>query len=123
MVELLRVRAGNEDLGYLYNFLVDGKVLFFQSGFSYTDAEDARYKPGLVTHTVAIEHYQGRGFKEYDFLAGEARYKRSLGKSLRSLCWAVIYRQTLRMSVLLWLRRRFVRADVIEKAQATAEVG
>ena len=102
-IDLLCVRAGNEALGYLYNFLDRGKVCFFQSGFAYP--ADARLKPGLLTHFLAIEHYAGLGFQEYDFLAGDARYKRSLAKRHRDLIWTVVYRDRLAMRLLLWTRR------------------
>lgn len=102
-IDLLRVRAGDEALGYLYNFTDRGKVYFFQSGFAY--AADAKLKPGLLTHFLAIDHYAGRGFREYDFLAGDARYKRSLAKQHRDLFWTVVYRDRPSMRFLLWLRR------------------
>jgi CelD/BcsL family acetyltransferase involved in cellulose biosynthesis len=113
-VDLVRVRAGDEDMGYLYNFLVEGKVLFFQSGFAYVD--DARFKPGLLTHSFAIAHYLAKGMREYDFLAGDARYKRSLGKSLRTLYWSVVYRRNARNRVLLWIRRRIIDSRAARSA-------
>jgi len=102
-IDLLCVRAGEKAVGYLYNFTDRGKVYFFQSGFTY--AADAKLKPGLLTHYLAIEYYAGRGFHEYDFLAGDARYKRSLAKRHRDLYWTAVYRDRLSMRFLLWIRR------------------
>lgn len=102
-IDLLCVRAGDAVLGYLYNFTDGGKVYFFQSGFAY--AADARLKPGLLTHCFAIGHYAARGFKEYDFLAGDARYKRSLARRHRDLIWTVVYRDRPLIRLLLWMRR------------------
>jgi len=102
-IDLICVRAGDEVLGYLYNFTDSGKVYFFQSGFSF--AEDAKLKPGLLTHFLAIQDYARRGFREYDLLAGDARYKRSLAKQHRNLFWTVVYRDRPSMRLLLWIRR------------------
>ncbi len=102
-IDLLCVRAGDEALGYLYNFTDRGKVYFFQSGFAY--AADARLKPGLLTHSLAIDYYARLGLREYDFLAGDARYKRSLAKCHRNLFWTIAYRDRSWVRFLLWMRR------------------
>jgi len=39
-------------VGILYNYVVQRKVVFYQSGFTYSI--DNRVKPGLVMHTEAI---------------------------------------------------------------------
>ena len=77
-VELLRIRAGDEVIGYLYNFLWRGWVGYYTSGFVYTD--DNRLKPGLVAHWLAIERHLAAGRRIYDFMAGESRYKATLGE-------------------------------------------
>lgn len=77
-VELLRISAGGEEIGYLYNFVHDGRVLSYQSGFHYE--ADPRLKPGLVSHTLCIGRHLDEGAQCYDFLAGDARYKASLGE-------------------------------------------
>lgn len=102
-IDLICIRAGTEVVGYLYNFTDRGKVYFFQSGFAY--AAGAKLKPGLLTHFLAIEYYAGQGFQEYDFLAGDARYKRSLAKRHRDLFWTVVYRDRPSMRFLLRIRR------------------
>ena len=38
-------------------------------------------------HHLAIERARKKGFAVYDFLAGEARYKQSLGTELQTLVW------------------------------------
>lgn len=92
-VELLRVRAGAEDIGYLYNFIHDGRVLAYQSGFRYE--ADPRLKPGLVSHTLCIERHLREAVTFYDFLAGEARYKASLGDPGPTMTYWRIERPTL----------------------------
>jgi CelD/BcsL family acetyltransferase involved in cellulose biosynthesis len=84
-VELLRLTAGSEVLGYLYNFLYAGRVCNYQSGFSYSD--DNRHRPGLVAHSMAIERAQKSGLLVYDFLAGDAPYKARLGAPMGDMTW------------------------------------
>lgn len=85
-VHLLRVWCGDTVIGILYNLVSHGHVAFYQSGFLYDD--DPRFKPGLVTHHLAVEHYLAAGLLEYDFLPSapsEDRYKRSLATASRRL--------------------------------------
>ena len=41
---------------------------------------DRRLKPGLVTHTLCIEDHLNGTANVYDFMAGDNRYKTSLGE-------------------------------------------
>ena len=75
-IQLLAVTAGSKTFGYLYNFVLDGMVSNYQSGLLYE--EDSKFKPGLVSHALAIEHNLGLGHKAYDLLMGDQRFKRSL---------------------------------------------
>jgi len=77
-LELVRVTCGGDPIGYLYNLVDRGHVYAYQSGFLF-DA-DPKLKPGLVSHTLCIEMHQREGAAIYDFMAGEARYKASLGE-------------------------------------------
>ena len=77
-VQLLRVSVGERELGYLYSFVHDGRVCFYQSGYDY-NVLDSRFSPGLVTLVLAIQHNAGLGMKVFDFLAGDQTYKASLG--------------------------------------------
>jgi hypothetical protein len=101
-VQMLRVSAGTETIGVLYNFVRNGKVYFFQSGFRYD--EPKQLKPGLVTHALAIRHCLQAGFKEYDFLAGDARYKRSLARSCRAMAWVVFPKPHMKLALISTLR-------------------
>jgi CelD/BcsL family acetyltransferase involved in cellulose biosynthesis len=85
-IDLLRVSAGNRVLGYLCNFVHRGWVAAYQSGFSYGPDADA-LRPGLMCHLLAIDHYRRRGMRVYDFLGGEARYKRSFANAEQDLYW------------------------------------
>jgi CelD/BcsL family acetyltransferase involved in cellulose biosynthesis len=87
-VDLLRVSAGDAVVGVLYNFRFRGQMLAYQSGFNYPNAGtgDPR-KPGLTCHHAAIRLAVAAGLERYDFLAGEARYKRSLSDGAAALHW------------------------------------
>lgn len=101
-VQLLRVTAGQETVGLIYNFVHRGKVYFYQCGFQYTG--DKRVSPGTVTFSQVIRYCLSEGFDDYDFLAGEARYKQCLSTGSRRLVWAVFRRPRLKLRVLDQLR-------------------
>jgi CelD/BcsL family acetyltransferase involved in cellulose biosynthesis len=84
-VELVRVSAGDTVVGVLYNFIWAGHVYNYQCGLAYQ--ADNAIKPGLVSHALAVPHYLARGFKIYDLMAGDARYKRSLCTDASTLVW------------------------------------
>ncbi len=85
-VDLLRISAGPQLIGCLYNFRFDGGVLAYQSGFNYP-AAGPHQKPGLTSHHLAIDMYRAEGEQRYDFLAGEERYKSSLSNASTTLHW------------------------------------
>lgn len=85
-VELLRIAAGSQVIGYLYNLVHGGWACAYQSGFDYPGA-GPHGKPGLTCHRLAIEMHQARGGTSYDFLGGADRYKRSLSNAERALHW------------------------------------
>ena len=88
-IELLRVGAGAEEVGYLYNFRYRDRVYAYQSGLRYE--EEARLKPGLLCHALAIERAAADpGVRIYDFLAGDSRFKRGLANGVEPLdSWVV----------------------------------
>ena len=78
VIELLIVRAGQEDIGLVCNFVDRSRVLFNVGAFA--PSTDNRKKPGLVTQALAIVDHMDRGNIVYDFMAGNDRYKYSLGE-------------------------------------------
>ena len=92
--DLLKITAGEETIGYLYNFTYRGHVSAYQSGFDY-DVSKPHLKPGLTSHHLAIEMYLQEGARCYDFLAGADRYKLSLATSMVPMHWIEIGRQPL----------------------------
>ena len=83
--ELLELAAGDQVLGYLYNFVYGDRAYSYQSGFAY--GADNRHRPGLLAHALAIERAASQGLKVYDFLAGDAPYKARLGQQLGQILW------------------------------------
>jgi CelD/BcsL family acetyltransferase involved in cellulose biosynthesis len=116
-VEMIRVGSADRAVGFLYNFVVGRKVLVFQTGFEYEST--STWSPGLLTHALAIEHYRVRGMREYDLLAGDALYKRTLCNGERPLCWTTVYRDRTWIRMLLAgrrLRDRFWRTERLAEA-------
>ncbi len=102
-IQLLRVRGGGATIGCLYNFVHEGRVLSYQSGFAF--AADNRLKPGLVSHAAAIAHNRAAGHHVYDFLCGDAQYKRSLAHGRTDLAWVLVQRPRLAFALEHALRR------------------
>lgn len=93
-VELLCIAAGGVPIGYVYNFVSNGRVCAYHTAFEYD--EDPKLKPGLVSHHLCIErHLQGTA-AVYDFLAGGERYKASLAQPGPDMAHLVLQRPLLR---------------------------
>jgi len=110
-VILFRARTASETVGCLYHFVDRGRVLFYQSGLA--SYSDRRISPGFVTFALCMQECYERGLSEYDFLAGDSRYKRDLATGSGELIWATSRRPALRWHVLdrLATARRRLRAD------------
>ncbi len=119
-VQLLRVRAGDRALGYLYAFVRGGRLFVYQSGFDYGLLEK-HGRPGLVTHTLAIQHNAAQGHAHYDLLAGESQYKATVATVEEAMTWSVwrkpAWRFGLERQLRLWVRQvRQYRKDRQDRA-------
>ena len=85
-VMLLRVAAGGHVLGCLYGFIEGNTLLFYQWGLA--EFENKRLAPGYVAGALAMQAALDRGFDEWNWLAGDVRYKRELSTGERPLVWA-----------------------------------
>ena len=74
--DILQIMMGDKPVMYIYSLINDRGVFFYMASMNSFD--DNKIKLGLVGHCLAISYYSILGFKQYDFLAGEARYKTSL---------------------------------------------
>jgi CelD/BcsL family acetyltransferase involved in cellulose biosynthesis len=92
-VELMRISAGTNVLGYLYNFRRNNNVLSYQSGFDDSVRCD---RPGYVCHALAIAHYATDGAQYYDFLAESNRLKRSFALEQYQMSWWRLRKPTFR---------------------------
>jgi CelD/BcsL family acetyltransferase involved in cellulose biosynthesis len=68
-------------------------------------AEDAKLRPGLVCHYLAVMHNVETGNRIYDFLAGPQRYKQSLGSASVEMYWFALQRPRLGFAVERFLKR------------------
>jgi CelD/BcsL family acetyltransferase involved in cellulose biosynthesis len=102
-VRISRTLAGDQTIGVLYNFVYDGRVLNYQSGFLYE--RDGRLKPGLISHVLSIEDSIVRGERGYDFLAGSAGHKSHLANAEHAMKWIAIGRDSPERRIEAKLRR------------------
>ncbi|WP_439923012.1 GNAT family N-acetyltransferase [Nitrobacter sp. JJSN] len=102
-VRISRTLVGDQTIGILYNFVHQGHVLNYQSGFFYE--QDGRLKPGLISHVLSIEDSLLRGERGYDFLAGSAGHKSRLANAESSMKWIVIGKDSLERRIEAKVRR------------------
>lgn len=94
IIQLIHVYTDNVTIGYLYNFIHQNNVLFYQCGFNYMESNHAR--PGLVSHYYAVLMNAERGHGIYDFLAGDSQYKKSLATNNRRMLWVILKKRNFR---------------------------
>jgi len=82
-LELAWITARGEPIAALYNIVWNGRVQFYQSGRKVQIPKHLR--PGIVAHACAIRRAIALGRSEYDFLAGNAQYKRQLALADRPI--------------------------------------
>ena len=75
--ELVEVKGGETVLGCAINFLFDKTVYFYCSGINH-QISTKHIKPGYSMHSILMEFYRKQGFERYDFMGGDAQYKKSL---------------------------------------------
>jgi len=110
-VIVFRVKAGEKTLGCIFHYVENEHLMFTKSGIA--QFEDAKLKPGLITHLACMEECKRRslaetqrgkpGLAKYDFLSGEGsgQYKDSLSNKEGYLLSASAER-----GILLWLMEK-----------------
>ena len=96
-VQLIRVCCGSATIGCLYNFVWNGTVSFYQSGFQMES--DNRLKPGFLCHTEAVRYNAACGHAIYDFMASFDEYKVRMATHQRDLVWARVQKPRLKFAV------------------------
>jgi CelD/BcsL family acetyltransferase involved in cellulose biosynthesis len=92
---LVRFKAGASTLGVAYYLRWRGRDFFYNSGFDYgLVPRDAR--PGAVAHLLGVELSLGDGMAAYDFMAGDADYKRMFSTHAFDVCCVQLRRAGLR---------------------------
>ncbi|HEX9954929.1 MAG TPA: GNAT family N-acetyltransferase [Allosphingosinicella sp.] len=84
-IEIVRISCGAEAIGYIHCLVRGGWIGSYLSGFAYE--ADNKVKPGLVSFCLYIQHRLKTGGEVFDFLAGDHRYKTSLGKPGPRMYW------------------------------------
>ena len=111
-IQLLHLRAGNESVGYLCNFVDRGRVYSYQSGFNYALCPASHGHPGLVAHAYAVEFNRKLGHLLYEFMAGDGQHEQALALGSTDMAWLVARRPRpgfLLEDCLRWLRARTLR--------------
>lgn len=106
LIDVLKFQVGDAPLGYLLNFVHDGTVYQYQSGF---DGVHSRHRPGYIAHAAAIQYYLDAGMRVYNFMVGDNQQKSSLSTKTEQLFWLILQRPSLSMRLENFLRS--LRAD------------
>jgi CelD/BcsL family acetyltransferase involved in cellulose biosynthesis len=96
-LSLASLRLGEEVLGVLYNICYQGRVYHYLPGVKILD--DPHLRPGILLHALCIRDAIEQGRREYDFLQGDAQYKRSLSHGRRALVEWRVSRRDLKESL------------------------
>jgi CelD/BcsL family acetyltransferase involved in cellulose biosynthesis len=84
-IEIARISCGGAPIGYIHCLVRGGWIGSYLSGFAYET--DNKVKPGLVSFYLYIEHKLRSSGQVLDFLAGDHRYKMSLGQPGPMMYW------------------------------------
>ena len=87
-VVLVRVTAGERLVGVSYSFNEHGALNHYQWGLMDVGPAENSLSPGFVTGHALLEQALDRGFREVNWLGGDARWKRELSTTTRGLVWA-----------------------------------
>lgn len=122
-IQLLRISAGDRDLAYLYSFVRDGRIYFYQSGFDY-DLIEKHSRPGLVAHVLSVQHNAQLGYMIYDFMAGDSRYKLNLATLNELMTWSTLRKPAWRFQLeQAAIRHRRRRNAEINTTSTTSDQG
>jgi CelD/BcsL family acetyltransferase involved in cellulose biosynthesis len=119
-LELMWLCVAGGPVAAVYNIVWNGAVHFYQSGRRPDLPRPLR--PGLVLHALAIRRAIELGRREYDFLAGGARFKQELALAMRPLCSLRVVRpRPLDRARRLYERTsRLVRAAIVSRRNPQA---
>lgn len=106
-VEIVRISCGDQVIGYIHCLVRGGWIGSYLSGFAYE--ADNKIKPGLVSFYLYVQHRLKSGGDVFDFLAGDHRYKTSLGTPGPRMYWFRVQEkrpQFLAERALRWVKQK-----------------
>ena len=106
-IEIVRISCGDTPIGYIHCLVRGGWSGSYLSGFAYE--ADNKVKPGLVSFYLYIEDKLRGGGEVLDFLAGDHRYKTSLGQPGPDMYWFRVQArrpQLMLENALRWAKQR-----------------
>lgn len=109
-IDLVRISCGDTPIGYIHCLVRKGWYGSYLSGFSYE--ADNKVKPGLVSFYLYIDYLLKKDAEVLDFLAGNHRYKTSLGKPGPDMYWFRVQQRRPQLMVeggLRWVKNRVER--------------
>ncbi len=110
-IQMLRISTPDTLLGYLYSFIYNNRVYFYQSGLNYLPGNV--YRPGLVSHYYAILYNTEEGKSIYDFMAGDADYKTSMATGSEDVYWVRVFRNRVLFTLWGWITTLKKRANSV----------
>lgn len=117
-IDIVKISCGGVPIGYIHCLVRGGWIGSYLSGFAYED--DNKLKPGLVSFYKYIEHKLASGGDTIDFLAGDQRYKMSLGQPGPSMCWFRLQESRPQLMLEAGLRQAKQRLRTIRPARSAA---
>lgn len=106
---LFRVRHGKETLGCVQIIIDRQRALVYQTGRS---IKDPKHSPGLIADYLAMQACLERGYRDFDFMAGDSMHKQRLTTHHTDMIWAVRRRPRLKYVIINRLRqiKRWLRS-------------
>uniref|UniRef100_A0A7C4LMC4 GNAT family N-acetyltransferase n=1 Tax=Schlesneria paludicola TaxID=360056 RepID=A0A7C4LMC4_9PLAN len=99
---LLRLRSPVETLGCVQLLMDRGRALVYQGGRS---LRHPKRSPGLLADYLAMAECLARGYRAYDFMAGDSMHKQRLTTHTLDLIWAVRRRPRWKFSLMNRLKQ------------------
>lgn len=108
---LFRVRHGKETLGCVQIIIDRDRALVYQTGRS---IKDPKHSPGLIADYLAMQACLERGYRDFDFMAGDSMHKQRLTTHHTNMIWAVRRRPRIKYTILNRLRqiKRWLRSII-----------
>lgn len=118
-VQILRIYNSYSTIGYLYTFIYEDNVLFYQCAFNFL--KNNKFSPGLTALVYAILLYADKNYQSCNFLAGNVQYKKSLATDNEKMCWVTIQKKRKRFFFEKKLKKIKFWIEYIQKYKSDSE--